>query len=50
MADHGALEQDTALGNDYAQHEATYLGFVRLIKWVVAGSVIVLVLMAFFLV
>lgn len=50
MADHGALELEPATGNDYAQHEATYHGFVRLTKWSVGGCVIVLVLMAIFLV
>ena len=50
MAAQGTLEQETASGNDYAQHEATYLGFVRLIKWVIAATVIVVILMAYFLV
>jgi Ni,Fe-hydrogenase I cytochrome b subunit len=50
MAENSALEQDAAFGNDFAQHEATYLSFVRLIKWVVAAGVIVLILMAYFLV
>jgi len=50
MAKNSALEQETAFGNDYAQHEATYLRFVRLIKWVVAAAAIILILMAYFLV
>jgi Ni,Fe-hydrogenase I cytochrome b subunit len=49
MADDSALEHEIAPGNDYAQHEATYLGFIRLLKWVVAANVIVLILLAYFL-
>ena len=30
MADHGEVEYATATGNDYAEHEATYEGFVHL--------------------
>ena len=30
MADHGEVEYATADGNDYAEHEGTYAGFVRL--------------------
>jgi hypothetical protein len=30
MADHGEVEYATASGNDYAEHEGTYAGFVRL--------------------
>ena len=50
MADHAAVEYETASGNDLAQHEATYEGFMRLLKWGVGSTVIVLVLMAIFLV
>lgn len=50
MAESSALEQDASVGNDYAEHEATYLGFVRLIKWCVGAMVVILVLMAYFLV
>jgi hypothetical protein len=49
MAENSALEYETASGNDYAQHEATYLGFIRLLKWGVAANVIVLILLAYFL-
>lgn len=49
MAEHGAPEYETATGNDYPQHEATYLHFIQLLKWSVAASVIVLALMAYFL-
>ena len=30
MADHGKVEYATATGNDLAEHEATYKGFVQL--------------------
>ena len=50
MAEHGAIEYDTATGNDYEQHEHTYRAFVRLSKALVAVSAIVLALMAIFLV
>ena len=51
MADHhGEVEYATAEGNDYAEHEATYLLFLTLTKWIVGFCVILLVLMAYFLV
>ena len=50
MAENSALEQDAASGSDYAQHTATYLSFVKLVKWSVVGSAIILILMAYFLV
>ncbi|RAI42322.1 aa3-type cytochrome c oxidase subunit IV [Rhodoplanes roseus] len=50
MADHATVEYETASGNDYAQHEATYEGFLQLVKWGVGSTVVVLVLMAIFLV
>lgn len=49
MAENSVLEHDPAPGNDYAQHEATYLGFIRLLKWAVAANVIILILLAYFL-
>ena len=30
MADHGEVEYATATGNDYAEHEGTYLAFLHL--------------------
>ena len=30
MADHGEVEYATAAGNDYAEHEGTYLAFLHL--------------------
>lgn len=50
MADHGEVEYATATGNDYEEHESTYLFFLSLAKWGVGVVVIILVLMAIFLV
>ncbi|MGI9194551.1 MAG: aa3-type cytochrome c oxidase subunit IV [Actinomycetota bacterium] len=50
MADHGEVEYATAEGNDYAEHESTYLLFLTLTKWIVGFCVILLILMAYFLV
>jgi hypothetical protein len=50
MADHGEVEYATATGNDYAAHEATYHGFIKLVKVSVVTLVVILVLMAYFLV
>ena len=50
MADHGEVEYAAADGNDYAEHEATYLLFLTLTKWIVGFCVILLILMAYFLV
>ena len=49
MADHGEVEYATATGNDYAEHEATYRMFIRLVKWSVSIIVIILIGMAIFL-
>jgi Bacterial aa3 type cytochrome c oxidase subunit IV len=49
MADHGDLEYATAEGNDYAAHEETYRGFVKLVKVGIAVIVAIVVLMAYFL-
>ncbi|NVO16011.1 MAG: aa3-type cytochrome c oxidase subunit IV [Rhodoplanes sp.] len=50
MAEHATVEYETASGNDYAQHEATYRSFLQLVKWGAGSVVLVLVLMAIFLV
>jgi hypothetical protein len=50
MADHGTVEYASATGNDYPAHEATYEGFLALIKWGLTTIVIILILMAYFLV
>jgi hypothetical protein len=49
MADHGDLEYATAEGNDYAAHEETYRGFVKLVKVSIAVIAAIVILMAYFL-
>lgn len=50
MADHGEVQYSTADGNDYAEHERTYLLFLEMTKWGIISIVILLILMAYFLV
>lgn len=50
MAEHSAVTYSTADGNDYAAHEQTYEGFIRLVKYGTAAVVVILILMAIFLV
>lgn len=50
MADHSEMAYDTADGNDYASHEATYENFIRLVKYGSGTVIVVLILMALFLV
>ena len=50
MADHGQVEYATAEGNDYAEHERSYLFFIGLVKWNIYIIVAILALMAYFLV
>ena len=50
MADHSEVAYTTADGNDYREHERTYLMFLALMKWGVISLVVILVLMAYFLV
>ena len=49
MADHGEVEYATATGNDYAEHEGTYLFFLRVVKWSVSVVVVILIGMFIFL-
>ena len=49
MADHGEMAYSTAEGNDYAAHEQTYEGFIKLVKYGTGSVVIILILMAIFL-
>ncbi len=48
MADHSTGEHETAM--DYAQHQATYNGFITATKYVSGAIIILLLLMATFLV
>ena len=50
MADHSEVAYTTADGNDYKAHEATYEGFITLVKYGTATVAIILILMAYFLV
>ena len=49
MAEHSAITYSTAEGNDYAAHEQTYEGFIRLVKFGAATVALILILMAIFL-
>jgi Bacterial aa3 type cytochrome c oxidase subunit IV len=49
MADHGTVELGVATGTDYADHLQTYMGFIKLVRNVSIGIVILLILMAYFL-
>ncbi|QRG07720.1 aa3-type cytochrome c oxidase subunit IV [Xanthobacter dioxanivorans] len=49
MADHATAEYATADGNDYAEHESTYVLFTALTKWGAIGVAIILALMWIFL-
>ena len=49
MADHSEVAYTTADGNDYAEHEATYEGFLKLTKWGTISVAVILILMAIFL-
>jgi hypothetical protein len=47
---HNEVAYTTADGNDYVAHEATYEGFIKLVKYGTAAVVVILALMAIFLV
>jgi hypothetical protein len=49
MADHGEVAYTTADGNDYVAHEATYEGFIKLVKYGTLAVAIIVALMGFFL-
>jgi hypothetical protein len=49
MAEHRELAYTTAEGNDYAAHEQTYVGFIKLVKYGSAAVVVIVALMAIFL-
>ena len=49
MADHSEVAYTTADGNDYPAHEATYEGFIKLVKYGTGAVVLIVVLMAIFL-
>jgi hypothetical protein len=49
MAEHSEVAYTTADGMDYPAHEATYEGFIKLVKYGTSAVVLILVLMAIFL-
>ena len=49
MADHAEVAYSTAEGNDYAAHEQTYEGFIKLVKYGTGSVIVILILMAIFL-
>jgi len=49
MADHSEVTYSTADGIDYPAHEATYEGFIKLVKYGTAAVIIIVGLMAIFL-
>ncbi|HLG79743.1 MAG TPA: aa3-type cytochrome c oxidase subunit IV [Bradyrhizobium sp.] len=49
MANHGEVAYTTADGNDYPAHEATYEGFIKLVKYGTGTVVLIVALMAIFL-
>ncbi len=49
MAEHNEVAYTTADGNDYPAHEATYEGFIKLVKYGSAAVIAVVALMAIFL-
>ena len=49
MADHGAPTYSKAAGNDYEQHEETYEGFLKLVKYGTLTVAVILIGMFIFL-
>jgi hypothetical protein len=49
MSDHNEVAYTTADGNDYPAHEATYEGFIMLVKYGTAAVIVIVGLMAIFL-
>jgi hypothetical protein len=49
MADHSEVAYTTADGNDYVAHEATYEGFIKLVKYGSAVVAFIVIMMAIFL-
>lgn len=49
MADHSETAYTTADGMDYPAHEATYEGFIKLVKFGSAFVAVILIMMAIFL-
>ncbi|HWW46470.1 MAG TPA: aa3-type cytochrome c oxidase subunit IV [Xanthobacteraceae bacterium] len=50
MSDNVKALYGNAEGNDYNEHEATYVRFTSMVKWGTISVIVVVALMAFFLV
>ncbi|MCG6204945.1 aa3-type cytochrome c oxidase subunit IV [Rhodopseudomonas sp. HC1] len=49
MAEHREVAYTTAAGNDYAAHEQTYEGFIKLVKYGTVAVIVIVAMMAIFL-
>ncbi|MCD0422589.1 MAG: aa3-type cytochrome c oxidase subunit IV [Rhodopseudomonas sp.] len=49
MAEHHEFAYTTADGNDYAAHEQTYEGFIKLVKYGTVAVIVIVSLMGIFL-
>ena len=49
MADHSEVAYTTADGMDYPAHEATYVGFIKLVKYGTISVALIVFLMYWFL-
>jgi len=49
VADHNEVAYTTADGMDYPAHEATYEGFIKLVKFGTAAVIFIVAMMAIFL-
>jgi hypothetical protein len=49
VSNHGEVAYTTADGNDYPAHEATYDGFIKLVKYGSAAVIFIVAMMAIFL-
>jgi hypothetical protein len=49
MAEHSEVAYTSADGMDYPAHEATYEGFIKLVKYGTFAVVLIVALMGFFL-
>jgi Bacterial aa3 type cytochrome c oxidase subunit IV len=49
MANHSEVAYTTADGNDYPAHEATYEGFIKLVKYGTITVAAIVALMGYFL-
>ena len=48
MAEHGAMEVDTASGVDYEEHRKTYLAFLRVTRYAIVVIALLLIFLAWY--